>query len=220
MNLTSTLLCDATGVQPDVVKGKALVVMRGVCDFSQKAVVAQSLGATVLLLASSTTLVGLGDLRCTQTVFGSGLTLAVVACSSFSFSFCCYHSMLALAYPTMLIPGTVPLLCTFHSRDSRAHSLLLTLFVMLYASFLECFSTSLDVLTVLCKVLETTVSLTKPPQGINKVNSALFKPWKRISTTSAGKSRRKHQSCCLIEQFFSFLPQKAAVMVNSGFSCV
>lgn len=63
VNLTSTVLCDATGVQPDVVKGKALVVMRGVCDFSQKAVVAQSLGATLLLLASNTTLVGQGDLH-------------------------------------------------------------------------------------------------------------------------------------------------------------
>lgn len=58
VNFTSTLLCDATGVQPDVVKGKAMVVMRGVCDFSQKALVAQSLGATLLLLASNTTLVG------------------------------------------------------------------------------------------------------------------------------------------------------------------
>lgn len=58
VNFTSTLLCDATGVQPDVVSGKALVVMRGVCDFSQKALVAQSLGATLLLLASNTTLVG------------------------------------------------------------------------------------------------------------------------------------------------------------------
>uniref|UniRef100_H3CXZ3 PA domain-containing protein n=1 Tax=Tetraodon nigroviridis TaxID=99883 RepID=H3CXZ3_TETNG len=57
VNFTSTLLCDTTGVQPEVVKGKALVVMRGVCDFSQKAVVAQSLGAALLLLASNTTLI-------------------------------------------------------------------------------------------------------------------------------------------------------------------
>lgn len=56
--MTSSLLCSSAGVSPDVVKGKALVVMRGECDFSQKAVVAQSLGATTLLLASSTTLVG------------------------------------------------------------------------------------------------------------------------------------------------------------------
>lgn len=56
--MTSTLLCSASGVSPDLVKGKALVVMRGVCDFSQKAQVAQNLGATTLLLASNTTLVG------------------------------------------------------------------------------------------------------------------------------------------------------------------
>lgn len=62
VNFTSTLLCDATGVQPEVVNGKALVVMRGVCDFSQKALVAQGLGATLLLLASNTTLVGQDDL--------------------------------------------------------------------------------------------------------------------------------------------------------------
>ncbi|XP_061602458.1 signal peptide peptidase-like 2A isoform X2 [Cololabis saira] len=57
VNLTWTLLCDATGVNPDVVKGKALVVMRGDCDFSQKAIVAQFLGATTLLIASNTTLI-------------------------------------------------------------------------------------------------------------------------------------------------------------------
>lgn len=58
VNMTSTLLCNATGIQPDVVNGKALVVMSGVCNFSQKALVAQSLGAKVLLLASTTKLVG------------------------------------------------------------------------------------------------------------------------------------------------------------------
>lgn len=56
--MTSTVLCDGSGVSPDVVKDKALVVMRGDCDFSQKALVAQSLGATTLLLASNSTLVG------------------------------------------------------------------------------------------------------------------------------------------------------------------
>lgn len=56
--MTSSLLCNSTGVSLDVVKGKALVVMRGECDFSKKALVAQSLGATTLLLASNTTLVG------------------------------------------------------------------------------------------------------------------------------------------------------------------
>lgn len=57
VNLTSTFLCDATGIRPEVVNGKALVVMRGVCNFSRKGVVAQRLGAAVLLLASNTTLV-------------------------------------------------------------------------------------------------------------------------------------------------------------------
>ncbi|KAM4744519.1 signal peptide peptidase-like 2A isoform 2-T2 [Anableps anableps] len=57
VSLVPTLLCDASGVQPDVVKGKALVVMRGSCDFSQKALVAQNLGATALLIASNTTLI-------------------------------------------------------------------------------------------------------------------------------------------------------------------
>ncbi|XP_038123659.1 signal peptide peptidase-like 2A isoform X2 [Cyprinodon tularosa] len=56
VNLTSTLLCDASGVRPDVVKDKALVVMRGECDFSQKALVAQSLGAKALLIATNTTM--------------------------------------------------------------------------------------------------------------------------------------------------------------------
>ncbi|KAM9826670.1 signal peptide peptidase-like 2A isoform 1-T1 [Syngnathus typhle] len=57
VNMTSTVLCDSSGVSPEVVKGKALVVMRGDCPFSQKAVVAQALGATTLLIASNTTLV-------------------------------------------------------------------------------------------------------------------------------------------------------------------
>ncbi|XP_074467494.1 signal peptide peptidase-like 2A isoform X2 [Sebastes fasciatus] len=57
VNMTSTVLCNATGVSPDVVKGKALMVMRGDCDFSQKALVAQSLGATALLIASKQSLI-------------------------------------------------------------------------------------------------------------------------------------------------------------------
>ncbi|XP_047219503.1 signal peptide peptidase-like 2A isoform X2 [Girardinichthys multiradiatus] len=56
-NLTSSVLCDTSGIRPDVVKGKALVVMRGECDFSQKALVAQTLGATALLIASNKTLI-------------------------------------------------------------------------------------------------------------------------------------------------------------------
>lgn len=42
-----------------MVKGKALVVLRGDCDFSQKALVAQSLGAKTLLIASNKSLVSL-----------------------------------------------------------------------------------------------------------------------------------------------------------------
>ena len=57
VNLTSALLCNTSGVSPDVLKGKAVVVMRGDCDFSQKALVAQSLGATTLLIASNKSLV-------------------------------------------------------------------------------------------------------------------------------------------------------------------
>ncbi|XP_019722168.1 signal peptide peptidase-like 2A isoform X4 [Hippocampus comes] len=57
VNLTSTMLCDPSGVSPEVVKGNAVVVMRGDCTFSQKALVAQSLGATTLLIASNITLI-------------------------------------------------------------------------------------------------------------------------------------------------------------------
>ncbi|XP_067351442.1 signal peptide peptidase-like 2A isoform X2 [Channa argus] len=53
LNMISTALCNGSGLSPDVVKGKALVVMRGECDFSQKALNAQSLGATALLIASN-----------------------------------------------------------------------------------------------------------------------------------------------------------------------
>ncbi|XP_060896410.1 signal peptide peptidase-like 2A isoform X1 [Labrus mixtus] len=57
VNLTYTVLCDASGVNPNVVKDKAVVVMRGDCDFSQKALVAQSLGAKALLIASNISLI-------------------------------------------------------------------------------------------------------------------------------------------------------------------
>ncbi|XP_032417470.1 signal peptide peptidase-like 2A isoform X4 [Xiphophorus hellerii] len=57
VNLTSTVLCDTSGVRLEAVKGKALVVMRGQCNFSQKAIVAQKLGAKALLIASNTTLI-------------------------------------------------------------------------------------------------------------------------------------------------------------------
>lgn len=57
VNLISQWLCNNSGVTPDLVKGKAVVVMRGECDFSQKALTAQELGATTLLIASNTTMV-------------------------------------------------------------------------------------------------------------------------------------------------------------------
>lgn len=57
MNMTSSLLCDSSGINASSVMGKALVVMRGNCDFSQKALVAQGLGAMALLIASNETLV-------------------------------------------------------------------------------------------------------------------------------------------------------------------
>lgn len=58
MDMTSTVLCNASGVSPDVVKGKVLAVMRGDCDFSQKTLIAQNMGATALLIASNKSLVG------------------------------------------------------------------------------------------------------------------------------------------------------------------
>lgn len=58
VNLTSTLLCNDSGVSPAVVNGKAVVVMNGGCNVSQKALIAQALGAKTLLLASNSTLVG------------------------------------------------------------------------------------------------------------------------------------------------------------------
>uniref|UniRef100_A0A673I6R6 PA domain-containing protein n=1 Tax=Sinocyclocheilus rhinocerous TaxID=307959 RepID=A0A673I6R6_9TELE len=50
LNLTSSQLC--VRGQQDSLKGQAVVVMRGGCDFGQKALVAQDLGASVLLIAS------------------------------------------------------------------------------------------------------------------------------------------------------------------------
>ncbi|XP_039987275.1 signal peptide peptidase-like 2A isoform X2 [Xiphias gladius] len=57
VNMTSTVLCNGSGISSDVVKGKALVVMDGDCDISLKALVAQNLGATTLLIASNKTLI-------------------------------------------------------------------------------------------------------------------------------------------------------------------
>ncbi|KAJ7994829.1 hypothetical protein DPEC_G00253520 [Dallia pectoralis] len=54
VNLTSSLMCTSEGIPPVTVNGKAVVVMRGVCDFSQKALVAQKLGAAALVIVSTT----------------------------------------------------------------------------------------------------------------------------------------------------------------------
>ncbi|KAL7879294.1 hypothetical protein AOLI_G00102680 [Acnodon oligacanthus] len=52
VNLTRSVLCDAEGRKPGSLDGKAVAVMIGDCAFSQKAQVAQELGAAVLLIAS------------------------------------------------------------------------------------------------------------------------------------------------------------------------
>ncbi|XP_077570209.1 signal peptide peptidase-like 2A isoform X1 [Stigmatopora nigra] len=57
VNMISTSLCDPSGVDPMAVNGKALLVKRGDCTFSQKALVAQMLGVATLLIASNKTLV-------------------------------------------------------------------------------------------------------------------------------------------------------------------
>ncbi|XP_029623823.1 signal peptide peptidase-like 2A isoform X2 [Salmo trutta] len=53
VNLSSRKLCSSAGVSPAIVRGKVVVVMRGECNFSQKAVVAQDLGAAALIVAST-----------------------------------------------------------------------------------------------------------------------------------------------------------------------
>ncbi|KAJ8252448.1 hypothetical protein COCON_G00217600 [Conger conger] len=52
VNLTSTNLCNSSGLGPDTLVGKAVVVMRGGCGFVQKAVIAQNIGAATILIAS------------------------------------------------------------------------------------------------------------------------------------------------------------------------
>uniref|UniRef100_A0A8B9HE90 PA domain-containing protein n=1 Tax=Astyanax mexicanus TaxID=7994 RepID=A0A8B9HE90_ASTMX len=53
VNMTHSVLCDESGVTPGSLVGKAVAVMKGNCTFSQKAQVAQKLGAAVLLIAVS-----------------------------------------------------------------------------------------------------------------------------------------------------------------------
>ncbi|XP_055030287.2 signal peptide peptidase-like 2A isoform X1 [Misgurnus anguillicaudatus] len=57
MNLTSSFLCDGAHLDPGSLKGGAVGVMRGLCEFSQKAQVAQNFGASALLIASNSSLV-------------------------------------------------------------------------------------------------------------------------------------------------------------------
>lgn len=64
MNQSSNLLCEVGELKPGFLEGKAVVVMRGVCGFSQKAQVAQYLGAAVLLIASKDDMVGLRKICC------------------------------------------------------------------------------------------------------------------------------------------------------------
>ncbi|KAF4071795.1 hypothetical protein AMELA_G00266800 [Ameiurus melas] len=56
VNLTSSTLCDTGGVDPSLLKGAAVCVIGGGCVLSQKAQVAQELGAAVLLIASKETM--------------------------------------------------------------------------------------------------------------------------------------------------------------------
>lgn len=56
-NLTSTVLCSSSEVPSGLMKDKAVVVMRGNCTTLEKARIAQSLGAKMLLIASKPRLV-------------------------------------------------------------------------------------------------------------------------------------------------------------------
>ncbi|XP_041895697.1 signal peptide peptidase-like 2A isoform X5 [Corvus kubaryi] len=60
-NLTSTVLCNSSEVPSGVMKDKAVVVMRGNCTFLEKARIAQSLGAKMLLIASKSRLSAISD---------------------------------------------------------------------------------------------------------------------------------------------------------------
>nr|XP_054498508.1 signal peptide peptidase-like 2A isoform X5 [Agelaius phoeniceus] len=60
-NLTSTVLCSSAEVPSGLMKDKAVVVMRGNCTFLEKARIAQSLGAKMLLIASKSRLSAISD---------------------------------------------------------------------------------------------------------------------------------------------------------------
>ncbi|PKU34441.1 signal peptide peptidasehypothetical protein [Limosa lapponica baueri] len=60
-NLTSTVLCNSSEVPSGLMKDKAVVVMRGNCTFLEKARIAQTSGAKMLLIASKPRLSPLSD---------------------------------------------------------------------------------------------------------------------------------------------------------------
>ncbi|XP_056355486.1 signal peptide peptidase-like 2A isoform X3 [Oenanthe melanoleuca] len=60
-NLTSTDLCSSPEIPSALLKDKAVVVMRGNCTFLEKARIAQSLGAKILLIASKSRLSAISD---------------------------------------------------------------------------------------------------------------------------------------------------------------
>ncbi|XP_062357655.1 signal peptide peptidase-like 2A isoform X3 [Cinclus cinclus] len=60
-NLTSTVLCSSAEVPSGLMKDKAVVVMTGNCTFLEKARIAQSLGAKMLLIASKSRLSAISD---------------------------------------------------------------------------------------------------------------------------------------------------------------
>lgn len=56
VNLVSSYLCNSSGIVTNVT-GKALVVLRGQCAFSHKALIAQENGAAALIIASQENMV-------------------------------------------------------------------------------------------------------------------------------------------------------------------
>ncbi|XP_062439759.1 signal peptide peptidase-like 2A isoform X3 [Rhea pennata] len=60
-NLTSTVLCNSSEAPSGLLKDKAVAVMRGNCTFLEKAIIAERLGAKMLLIASKPGLSPLTD---------------------------------------------------------------------------------------------------------------------------------------------------------------
>ncbi|XP_051580416.1 signal peptide peptidase-like 2A isoform X2 [Myxocyprinus asiaticus] len=57
VNLTSSFLCEWGQLTPGSLQGQAVAVMRGECEYSTKAQIAQELGATALLITSTKSMV-------------------------------------------------------------------------------------------------------------------------------------------------------------------